>query len=165
MGCPEQKMNLNIGRVWQELLMTEKDRSATVVLQGGLGKRCNFRLSVNGLCGAGAGILWQAHWTGRWIGPWIAGSWLAGKASRWWRCRHWRIQWGDSVSWDYLACRRFVNELAGRQRSRGSSASGDLSDLDGVDTGVTVGDGEDTAYEEDFLGDDVFGLGLDGGFR
>lgn len=38
---------------------------------------------------------------------------------------------------------------------------GELFDLDGADVRALVGDGEGTAYEESFLGDDIIGPGLD----
>lgn len=46
-----------------------------------------------------------------------------------------------------------------------SPGLGELFDLDGADVRALVGDGEGTAYEEGFLGDDVIGPGLDGGIR
>lgn len=49
---------------------------------------------------------------------------------------------------------------AGRQ-----IGSGELFDVDLADAGALVGDGEGAANQEDFLGDDVLGPGLDGGGR
>lgn len=46
-----------------------------------------------------------------------------------------------------------------------SSVLGELFNFDGADVRALVGDGEGTAYEEGFLGDDVIGPGLDGGIR
>lgn len=42
---------------------------------------------------------------------------------------------------------------------------GELFDLDGADVRALVGDGEGTAYEKCFLGDDVIGPGLDSSIR
>ena len=42
---------------------------------------------------------------------------------------------------------------------------GEFLDLDGADVCALVGDGEGTAYEKGFLGDDVLSPGLDGGIR
>lgn len=46
-----------------------------------------------------------------------------------------------------------------------SSVLGELFNFDGADVRALVGNGEGTAYEEGFLGDDVIGPGLDGGIR
>lgn len=42
---------------------------------------------------------------------------------------------------------------------------GEFLDLDGADVRALVGDGEGTAYEESFLGDDIIGPGLDSSIR
>ena len=44
-----------------------------------------------------------------------------------------------------------------------SPGLGEFFDFDGADVRALVGDGEGTAYEEGFLGDDVLSPGLDGG--
>lgn len=46
-----------------------------------------------------------------------------------------------------------------------SSVLGELFNFDGADVRALVGDGEGTAYEESFLGDDIIGPGLDSSIR
>lgn len=46
-----------------------------------------------------------------------------------------------------------------------SPGLGEFLDFDGADVRALVGDGEGTAYEESFLGDDIIGPGLDSSIR